>query len=218
MALPQSAPARALILILAAQAGAFYLVASRSELLPDVRPLSAFPQSSAGWRTAGVFPLEKEVQDVLRADDTLNRVYVAPEQNATASLFIAFFKTQRYGQSPHSPKNCMPGAGWAPLNDRKLPIAVPGREAPIVVNEYVIQRGNDQSVVLYWYQSHNRIVASELTAKFWLVADAIRQRRSDTALVRIVVPAGEQGVAAAETTAVRFAQSVYPDLARQLPR
>ena len=69
-----------------------------------------------------------------------------------------------------------------------VPIAVAGRPAPIVVNRYVVARGDERSVVLYWYQSHDRIIASEYAAKFWLIADSIRYRRSDTALVKVVVP------------------------------
>ena len=53
--------------------------------------------------------------DVLRADDTLNRIYRL--RAASSYLFIAYFKTQRYGQSPHSPKNCLPGSGWEPVED-----------------------------------------------------------------------------------------------------
>jgi EpsI family protein len=210
-------PARILMIVLLLQAAAYYAVASRREIIPDVAPLSAFPTVSNGWTTQREFPMEKEVQDVLKADDTLNRVYLSPERNASASLFVAFFRTQRYGQSPHSPKNCMPGAGWQPTEDRKFPVVVPGREAPIVINKYVIARGEEQSLVLYWYQSHTRVIAGEFSAKFWLVADAIRYHRSDTALVRVIVPVrGNRQVA--EDTAVAFVRATYPDIVRQFPK
>lgn len=209
-------PVRVLVLALLLQAAAYYAVASRAEKIPATAPLGTLPQVSAGWTVAREFPLEKEVQDVLKADDTLNRIYVDPQRTKSASLFIAFFKTQRYGQSPHSPKNCLPGAGWTPSVDSKLSVAVTGREAPIVVNHYVIARGEDESVVLYWYQSHSRIIASEFAAKLWLVADAIRYHRSDTALVRIIVPVRDRARDTAQRTAVEFVQAVYPDLARQL--
>jgi EpsI family protein len=210
-------PARTLLVVLLLQAVAYYAVASRREMVPEVAPLSAFPSTSNGWTTEREYPLEQEVLDVLKADDTLNRAYVSPQRNATASLFIAFFRTQRYGQSPHSPKNCMPGAGWQPTEDSKFPIAVPGREAPIVINKYVIARGDEQSLVLYWYQSHDRVIAGEFSAKLWLVSDAIRYRRSDTALVRVVVPVSGTREAA-EEAGIAFVRAVYPDLVRQLPK
>ena len=208
-------PAQILTVFLLLQAGAYYAVASRQESIPQTRPLAEFPHASNGWTMERDFPVEKEVQEVLRADDTLNRVYVSP-QHQVASLFIAFFKTQRYGQAPHSPKNCLPGAGWQPMDDSKVSIEVPGREKPIVVNKYVISRGDQRSVVLYWYQSHSRVIAGEFAAKFWLVADSVSYRRSDTALVRVIVPAQNE-TASAEQTAIEFARAAYPDIARQLP-
>jgi EpsI family protein len=211
-------PARVLMVLLIAQACVYYAVASRTELTPDIAPLGTLPQRTASWNTAKEFSVEKEVQDLLRADDTVNRVYVNDERTASVSLFIAFFKTQRQGQSPHSPKNCLPGAGWEPLKDHKLPVVVAGRAEPMVVNEYIIQRGNEASVVLYWYQSHGRVIASEIDAKFWLVVDAIRQRRSDTALVRVIVPVTDGATAAAEQTAISFTQAMYPTIAARLPR
>jgi EpsI family protein len=159
----------------------------RTEITPAVAPLSQFPTVSKEWRMTRDLPLEKETLDVLKADDTLNREYTAAS-GASAYFFIAFFKTQRKGQAPHSPKNCLPGAGWTSLEDTKISIPVPGWPEPIVTNKYVVQHGSDKSVTLYWYQSHNRVIASEYSAKFWLVADAIRYQRSDTAIVKVVVP------------------------------
>jgi EpsI family protein len=209
--------AQVLALALLLQGAAYYVVAAREELVPAVAPLSDFPGVAGGWTLEREYPLEKEVQDVLKADDTLNRLYVNSQRSDAAFLFVAFFKTQRFGQAPHSPKNCLPGSGWQPTEDRKLPISLPGREGSVVVNKYVIERGEQKSLVLYWYQSHKRVIAGELAAKLWLVADAIRYRRSDTALVRVIVPVREGQVAAAEKTAVEFVQSAYPAIARQLP-
>jgi EpsI family protein len=211
-------PARILALVLLLQAVAYYAVASREEIIPDVPPLSEFPRTVGGWGMTRDFPVEKEVQEVLRADDLMSRVYMNPQQTAGASLFMAFFKTQRYGQAPHSPKNCLPGSGWEPKEDSKRPVVVPGMAEPIVVKKYLIERGDQKSLVLYWYQSHNRVIAGELTAKFWLVVDAVRHRRSDTALIRIIVPVQANGDEAAERTAIEFVRAVYPDIARQLPR
>ena len=52
----------------------------------------------------------------------------------------------------------------------------------------MIQKGLDRQLVLYWYQSHGRVVASEYWGKFYLVRDAVRMNRTDAALVRVIVP------------------------------
>lgn len=154
---------------------------------------------------------------VLRADDTLTRFYGVPKSNQGLNLFIAFFKTQRTGKAPHSPKNCLPGSGWEPLNVGFFSIPVAGRPAPVEVNKYVVTKGEHRSVVLYWYQSRDRVVASEYWAKVWMVLDSIRYNRSDTSLVRITVPIVQGDEEQALAAAVRFAQSIFPLLRKHLP-
>jgi EpsI family protein len=86
-----------------------------------------------------------------------------------------------------------------------------------VTNRYVVEHGDEKSVVLYWYQTHNRIIASEYWAKFWLVVDSIRYRRSDTALVKIVVPVHNNDISAATAMGVQCIQALFPSLLKQLP-
>ena len=208
--------ARVVTLLLLLQCVAFYAVAMRSENTPEVAPLSTFPQVMDDWKMLADMPLEPEVLKVLKADDTMNRMYDGPTGRA-AYLFIGFFKSQRHGQAPHSPKNCLPGSGWQAVEDTRIAVNVPNWPTSIVINKYVVERGNEKSVTLYWYQSHNRVIASEYKAKFWLVADAIRYRRSDTALVKIVIPASNISEEQATATGVAFIQTLFPHVVKQVP-
>jgi len=209
--------ARIVTAVLILQGVVFYGVALRAENTPVVAPLEGFPTNVAGWQMYRDVKIEQETLDVLKADDTLNRVYVNPTRDASTFLFIAFFKTQRYGQSPHSPKNCLPGNGYEPIESGVMTVAIPGRAEPIQVNRYVTARGDEKSVTLYWYQSHDRIIAGEFSARVWLIADSIRFHRSDTSLVKIVVPVRDGDADAATRTAVDFMKAVFPPLAHQLP-
>jgi EpsI family protein len=206
----------AVTLVLLVQAALFYS-ASRSEKIRPISPLQYFPMDVPGWKTIRDMPIEPEVQEVLRADDTLNRLYVNATSSAQAYLFVAYFRSQRAGQTPHSPKNCLPGSGWEALTTGYVTVPVAGEPQPVTINRYVVERGNEKSVVLYWYQSHQRVIANEFAAKFWLVADSIRYHRSDTSLVRVVVPISENDRAKAMRTGVSFVQSMYP-LLRQYMR
>lgn len=205
--------------LLAVQGGAYYAIASRPELTPPTGPLASFPAELSGWQMARDYPVEKEIQEVLKADDILNRAYIGPAADAEVLFFVAYFKTQRTGATPHSPKNCLPGSGYEPVETpATVSIDVAGRAAPLVVNRYVVARGEDKMVVLYWYQSHNRIIANEFSAKFWLIADSIRYRRSDTALIKVQVPLRGSDSEAGARLAAAFVQAAYPALARQLPK
>ena len=93
------------------QSAGYYAAEFRAENVPVIRPLGEFPINAAGWQMVRETQLEKEVQEVLAADDTMSRVYLNPAGNSAASLFVAFFKSQRTGRWVHSPKNCLPGAG-----------------------------------------------------------------------------------------------------------
>jgi EpsI family protein len=152
--------------------------------------------------------MDQDVKDTLRADDYLTRDYVeAPGR--IANLFVAFFRSQRAGQTPHSPKNCLPGSGWVWTVSDTIPIAVSGRAAPIEINRYVVSKGEERAVVLYWYQSRDRVVASEYQAAAFVAWDALRYNRTDTALVRVVVPvAGDR---------VEFVQAMFSTLRQFLP-
>jgi EpsI family protein len=206
-----------LLSLLLLQTGAYYALEFRGEKVPAILPLATFPPSLGAWRMVKDIPVEKEVQDVLRADDTLNRIYFSPGRGESY-LWIAYFKSTRYGQSPHSPKNCLPGSGWEPVPGASglLDARVPDWSKPITINRYVVQHGDERSVSLYWYQSHGRVIAEELSAKFWLVADSIRYRRSDSALVRVSVPV-TQGVDQAVESGVDMIQALFPALLKQIP-
>lgn len=211
----RSRPAQVVTVLLILQTLVLYGF-SRRESVPSMRPLSTFPQTFGEWRLAQENVVEKEVEDVLKADDLLNRTYIGP--GGYANLFVAFFKSQRTGQAPHSPKNCLPGSGWVPEVSDTVAVPVAGIAGPIRVNRYVVQKGDEKSLVMYWYQSRNRIVASEYEAKFYVVADAIRYNRTDTALVRVVVPVSGDQRDAANSTAIRFVQDSFPLLQQALPQ
>lgn len=208
--------ARILSVALILQAVLFYAL-SRGEAVPNSRPLSDFPARFGGWSLAREGVIEKEILDVLRADDVMNRIYHRASSSEMASLFVAYFKSQRAGQAPHSPKNCLPGAGWVPSVSEDLPIAIRGA-APIRVNHYIVSRGDEKSVVLYWYQTRDRVIASEYKAKICLVIASMRYNRSDTALVRVVVSVRDGDEDRATRTAVEFVQSFFVPLRDYLPR
>ncbi len=210
-------PAMVLSVLLVAQAGIFYGF-SRGEQPPVYRPLDEFPTTLGSWRMVQQGVMEQEVKDILRADDYITRFYADAGSRKYANLFVAFFKSQRAGQTPHSPKNCLPGSGWVWTVSDTIPITISGLAAPIVVNRYIVQKSDEKSLVLYWYQSRNRIVASEYKAKIYVVADAIRYNRTDTALVRVVVPVIGDDEKTATQTGVNFVQAFFNPLKQFLPQ
>jgi EpsI family protein len=207
-----------LTIVLLAQAAVFYTLAfGRVEKLPAHRPLADFGIPGNTWVMRENLEIDPESLQVLQADDILSRLYQNRDTGEFATLFVAFFETQRTGKTPHSPKNCLPGAGWAPTQSGTIAIDVPGENQPIRVNRYVVARGQNQSVVLYWYQTQNKVIASEYAAKLYTIEDSIRYNRSDTALVRVVVNVNNGDVAGATSTAISFVRAFFDPLREYLP-
>ena len=207
---------RILTIVLLAQASLFYGF-SRKEKVPTHRPLADFSIPGTSWSLVQELEIDKETAEILKADDLTSRIYQNRNTGQGATLFVAYFDTQRTGKTPHSPKNCLPGSGWTPSQAGAVNIPVAGEAKPITVNRYVVSRGDNQSIVLYWYQSHNRVVASEYSAKIYTILDAIRYNRSDTALVRVVVNVANGDVTSATKTAESFVQDFFEPLKSYLP-
>jgi EpsI family protein len=195
--------------------------AQRSEAVPPRESFAALPQMLDEWQGRENPPLTEKELEVLGADDYVLRTYSAPGK--WAGLYMGYWETQKRGDTVHSPLNCLPGSGWQPLSRRALGIPVAdanGSRRDIEVNRFVIQKGLDRQLVLYWYQSHGRVVASEYWGKFYLVADAVQSSRSDTAIVRVVTPitaATPEAERAAERIAIEFVQKLFPTLDKHIP-
>jgi EpsI family protein len=206
-------------MVAALLAGTALVVEGRggSEIIVPHQSLGSFPQTLGNW-TGTEIPMDQEVLDVLGAGDFLLRDYRNPAHNASIGLFIAYFPSQRAGDTIHSPKHCLPGAGWTPVRADRIKIDVPGLGS-IPVNRYLISKGEDRQLVLYWYWAHGRAVASEYAAKFYLVTDSIRMHRSDGSLIRVTMDlAPDQNIESLEKVMAAFAGNVVSQIDNYIPR
>ena len=199
--------------LLLVQISAFYGM-STSEFVPHPPPLKNFPSTVGPWVKVGETEPQSDITDLLRADDWLNREYLSPL--GRVNLWVAFYKTQRTGVSPHSPKVCLPGNGWQPESSGTLTISVPGEPGPIKINRYSVSSRQDRILAFYWYQTPHRVVANEYLARIYLILDGLRYRRSDTAMIRVLSPIKDDREEAAQLNAVEFIKSVYLPLKQQM--
>ena len=203
--------------------GWYLLHAPTAEAVPVHEQIESLPYTFDGWVGGKSTPFSPQILAVLDVDQYVLRRYSRPNE-PPVGLYIGFYESQRQGETMHSPLNCLPGAGWIPISKRTATIAtVDGahnRKRDIAVNRVIIEKGIDRQLVLYWYQSHGRVVASEYWGKIYTVVDAVRMNRTDAALVRVITPLGEGPGGSeqeAETRGVRFVQALFPQLSRYLP-
>ena len=195
---------------LAVQTGLTYLAAG-GERPPAPPQFSRFPDTLGDWREAGEDPISPDSLAVLHADSTLGLIYSHPPEGWLGSVFVAWFQSQRGGASqPHSPQVCLPAAGWtAIVADR---VGMDTEAGKVSVNRYIATFGPQRVVVLYWYQTRSRVIASEWAAKFWVIVDRLKEQRTDTSLVRVVVWNNDRSDESTTTAALGLAQQVYPVL------
>ena len=195
-----------IVLFLVTGTGAL-TAASRRPVAVTAPRLEQLPYQLEAWQGREATALDAETVRVLGADAFLNRSY-SDVATSPVGLLVAFYSQPRPGVSMHSPLNCLPGTGWETLDVSTLDVG------PGDARRLVVRKNRDRAVVLYWYAIHGRVVGSEVLSKAWLLHDSVRFRRSDAALVRIVVPvADRQGTTeAAEQRALAFARAVLPRL------
>jgi len=189
---------------------------SRNESFPPRPLLNSLPLHFGSW-TGQEFSLDQQTLDILGQGEFLLRDYEEPSQ-PPVGLFIAYFPSQKAGDTIHSPNHCLPGAGWVPTLRQVVQISRPdGSSFP--VNRYVVSKEGNRQLVLYWFQAHGRVVASEYWAKYYLVADSIRMNRSDGGLVRLMSPMypGETPDAA-QARVMQIGSQLIPLLDNYIPR
>jgi EpsI family protein len=187
-----------------------YYSGSAKEAVPSIAPWAQFPEEMTGWKGSHDLSIDRDVLNALKPDDYLVRTYISSSGKQPAGLFIAYFNSRRNGRAPHSPQWCLPGAGWKSISSRVIAIPLSDGSQTLPANEYLIEKGRESEFVIYWYHQGTRTVANEVMAQLYSLPDLILHGRTDTALVRIIIPVAEGDIAAAKATAIGFAQTVYP--------
>ena len=203
-------------MVILVAAGLFLRSISHGEETPLHRSFADFPLRIASW-IGDEQSLDTKVLRVLKVDDYMLRQYWSDE-GASVALYVGYYKSMREGATYHSPKNCLPGSGWYFVDTGKSQLGViDQRGQPVEVNRFIIQKGLDKQLVLYWYQDRGRIITSEYWAKIYMVVDAITKHRTDGAFIRITVPFTRENAAQALEQGKSFAEKLFPLLQEYLP-
>ena len=205
-----------LLALLVAGGAVINLWAWKGEARVERAALSELPASLGEWKQRRADTrFDQATEAVLKADDYVLRDYGLPDGRA-ASLYVGYYQTQRAGSTYHSPLNCMPGSGWTLSSPSSISIAPADGSSPFEANAYVIQNASERFALVYWYQGRGRSVASEYWDKVYTVWDSIGRRRSDGAMVRVLVPI-QRSEEEAMKLAADLAARVVPELPRYVP-
>ena len=184
--------------------------------VPLVGPMSGILEQVDGYRIEDQHVSDEE-RKIAGMTDYVARIYWRPDSTAAFTTYVGYYDQQTQGKSMHSPKNCLPGAGWEIL--RGGTATVSNASGPHVVNRYLLKNGALQAVVYYWYQGSGRVVASEYAVKFNLLRDAALEGHTEEALVRIVIPmdAADSTEASADKLAMQIAPRLMDEVEKVIP-
>lgn len=190
------------------------LVTGRVKPTPLARPIAQVTRVLEGIQGVDL-EVPEDQRRVAGFTDYIYRTHSIGNELAF-SVYVGYYDEQRQGKTIHSPRNCLPGAGWEPVGSSVAQI-VTADGRTVSVNRYHIVRNAEQAYVYYWYQGRGRVAANEYYVKYELLRDAALRGRTEEALVRVVVPVRNGGVGAADSTAVRVAADLIPSVDRVLP-
>jgi EpsI family protein len=203
----------AIVVALLAGAGIYTARIASEESVVERKPLASLPLTLGEWKGREAAPLADDVLAQLGVDDYVNRQYVHAGA-APIGIYVGYYTSQRQGDTIHSPENCLPGSGWRPIETGIAQLRAGDRTVP--VNEFLIQKGMDRQVVLYWYQGRGRVTANEYANKAFLMLDAARLHRTNGGLVRLITPV-TSSTAAAKSELAAFAGVLFAHLDGHLP-
>jgi exosortase D (VPLPA-CTERM-specific) len=193
------------------------LYAWGDEVMPPRQPLSSLPIQFDRWNGTDI-PLDDDTLKVLGRGEFLQRDYDTDNpQEPEVELFVAYYPTQKFGDSIHAPLHCLLGAGFTPM--RREVVQLDGPHGAFAANRWVAVKGLERSLVLYWYQAHGREVTSEYWEKYYLISDSIHLHRSDGTLIRLSTPMNkDESADAAQARLMKLGSQFLPYLDASIPR
>ena len=196
--------------------GSLLLLVARDQVqIPLVTPLNTISLNLLGY-TGRDLVVPPDQQRIAGMTNYLMRVFATSDSAPPLfSVYVGYYEAQLQGKSIHSPKNCLPGAGWEPLSAGYATLHTPNGD--FRVNRYVLANGSNTALVYYWYQGRGRIQANEYAVKWDLLRDKALSGRSEEALVRIVVDMRDGKPAPADSLASRLGAQLVGEVQKHLP-
>jgi EpsI family protein len=183
---------------------------------PERQPLAKFPETIGNWLTVDEQVIEGDAMAILDVDDYVMRTY-ANEAGDKIGLYVGYFETQQGDKEIHSPDYCVPAAGWQSVERKQLFLPLSGYSSvKIPVNLYLVTKGSQKQLFIWWYQARGRTYASDYLNRFYLLWDAITKHRTDGALVRVNT-AVHSDVHGLPSTVTSFINAFFPLLPTYVP-
>jgi len=189
---------------------------SHGEKISPNKSFSSFPKKIGEW-VGKEERFDEKVYKILGVDDSILSNYISSDGHQV-QLYVGFYQSQREGELIHSPKNCLPGAGWNIIHTSIEELTIPKTNPGVIkVIKLILEKSGQHQIILYWFQSRGRFIASEYWQKIYLVIDSVTQHRTDGSFVRLIAPVIDGDKEKALKILKEFASLIIPILQEYIP-
>ncbi|MBK7550796.1 MAG: VPLPA-CTERM-specific exosortase XrtD [Syntrophaceae bacterium] len=193
------------------------MVVDFREKIPITKPFSQFPQVVGTWEGSRQHMEQKFIAELDLSDYT-----IIDYKNATGLLvdfYVAYYESQRKGESIHSPETCLPGSGWVFRQAGLAVVPLAGSGGTITVNRAIMEKSGQRQLVFFWFSARGRVLTNAWEMKFYTFWDSLTRHRTDAALVRVITPMYPQETAEdADARLQQFTRDIVPVLDEYLPK
>ena len=187
------------------------------EKIPIKKSFDLFPLRINEWSGTRE-TMEQKFIDTLDFSDYVIIDY-KDKAGKQVNFYVAYYESQRKGESIHSPETCLPGGGWEfrEAGTVNIPIAQ-GKTDFVRVNRAFMAKPGANQLVYFWFPQRGRILTNAYQLKIYTFWDALTRQRTDGALVRIITPVypNEQSKDA-EARLQGFTREIAPVLEEFIP-
>ena len=187
------------------------------EKIPISKSFDEFPLDIGEW--SGVrSAFGKNILEALDLSDYISVDY-RNGSGKNVNFYVAYYESQRKGESIHSPASCLPGGGWEYKQAGKTTLFLSqDKKETMNVNQAFMQLGDMKQLSYYWFPKGGRILTNAYQLKLYTFWDALTKQRTDGALVRLITSVYDsEELADAEERLQGFARKIQPVLSQFLP-
>ena len=187
------------------------------EKIPITRSLNHFPLKVGEW-TGTRQSMEQKFVDELDLSD-YGIIEYQNKAGKRVNFYVAYYESQRKGESIHSPATCLPGGGWIFKKSGKsvIPLSKESNRS-MSVNRAFMQKSGYKQLSYYWFPQRGRILTNAYQLKVYAFWDALTKHRTDGALVRVMTPVYEfEKLEDAEARLQKFTRDIVPVLDEFVP-
>jgi exosortase len=209
------------------------------EKIPIAKPLDEFPTEVGEWSGRRMAMEQRFIAELDLSDYVI--VDYADRNGKGVNFYVAYYESQRKGESIHSPETCLPGSGWSFRQAGKTTVPLDGSKGSgfrvqgsggaggtgrradgpaesITINRAVMENAGQRQLSYFWFPQRGRVLTNAYQLKLFTFWDALTRQRTDGALVRLITPIyGGEKVRDAEERLEGFTRQILPILDQFIP-